>query len=303
MRRARFFFLEAVRSIRANVAVAIAAITTVAIAIFVLGAFIPSFLVVQSTVDDQRDRVDVRAYVADEATVAQVKELEDAIIDMQPGGARPELVETYIFVDKDDALQRMRERLEDPSILEELTGNPFPRSFDIKPENPERSQEVIDELSGFAAIHPDEGIADGGELTDRLLRVANFIQWTGLGLIIILSVASLLLIANTIRLSIFARRREVEIMRLVGGTNWFIRWPFIIEGVICGLIGALLSVALLYAVKIGVVDQWLSNNDNSLERGTATAISFGSLALILIAAGAIVGALGSGLTIRRFLKV
>ena len=102
--------------------------------------------------------------------------------------------------------------------------------------------------------------------TDRLLEIARYIQWAGLGLISILLVASVLLIGNTIRLSLFARRREVEVMKLVGATNWFIRWPFVIEGVICGIVGAAASVVLLWVLKIAVVDNLFDSVDNSLTR-------------------------------------
>jgi cell division transport system permease protein len=112
-----------------------------------------------------------------------------------------------------------------------------------------------------------------------------------------------MLIGNTIRLSIYTRRREVEVMRLVGATNWFIRWPFMIEGVICGVIGAILSAGLLWAVKVGFVDHWLNVNDTGLTRDDATTIGFTYLCLLLVAAGALVGALGSGITLRRSLKV
>ncbi|MDH3227355.1 MAG: permease-like cell division protein FtsX, partial [Thermoleophilia bacterium] len=107
MRKARFFMAEAVRSIRANMAVAVAATTTVAIAVFVLGAFIPSFLFVQSAVDQQKDRIDVRAYISDPATVEQVNELRDAIATMENEGT----VESFEFVSKESALEIMRERL------------------------------------------------------------------------------------------------------------------------------------------------------------------------------------------------
>ena len=300
MRKARFFIAEALRSIRANVAVAIAATTTVAIAVFVLGAFIPSFLFVQSAVDATKDRIDVRAWISDPATTDQVEELEAAIVTLQNDG----LVESYEFISKERAYEIMRDEiLDDPTILDDLPGNPFPRSFVVKPQDPDRSDEIITALGDLPAIDPSEGVTDGGETTNRLLEVARFIQWTGLGLIVILMIASLLLIANTIRLSVFARRREVEIMRLVGGTNWFIRWPFVIEGILCGLVGAVLAVALLYGVKIGVVDKWIVENDEGLTRNTATTIGFTALAGILVLAGAVVGALGSGITIRRFLKV
>ncbi|MBY0308883.1 MAG: permease-like cell division protein FtsX [Phycisphaerales bacterium] len=294
-----FFLREALRSIRSNAAVSIAATVTVLIAVFILGAFIPSFLYVQSTVDSQKQKVDVDVFISDAATVDQVNGLQTQIEALKTQGQITE----FRYVSKDDALVELRERLRDPSILEELPGNPLPAKFNLQPTDPENAEGIIAALDGHPAIDQELGISYGKETADRLLSVARFIQWAGLGLITILLVASILLIGNTIRLSIFARRREVEVMKLVGATNWFIRWPFVIEGVICGLIGAVLSVALLWAVKVGVVDQWIADADSALTRDEATTIGFVWLSLLLVAAGAVVGALGSGITLRRFLKV
>ena len=192
----------------------------------------------------------------------QVEGLRTQLAALQGQGQ----VESFTYVSKDDALVELRERLKDPSILEELPSNPLPAKFNIKPVDPENAQGIIDQISDSPAIDQELGISYGAETADRLLSVARFIQWAGLGLITILLVASILLIGNTIRLSIFARRREVEVMKLVGATNWFIRWPFVIEGIICGLVGAILSVALLWAVKIGVVNQWIQDADSALTR-------------------------------------
>jgi cell division transport system permease protein len=295
----KFFVAEAWRSIRANAAVSVAATVTVLIAVFILGAFIPSFLYVQSTVDSQKDKVDIDAYISDSATVPQVNGLKTQLTALQSQGQ----IKSFTYVSKDDALVELRERLKDPSILEELPSNPLPAKFNIKPIDPENAQGIIDQIADSPAIDQELGISYGAETADRLLSVARFIQWAGLGLITILLVASILLIGNTIRLSIFARRREVEVMKLVGATNWFIRWPFVIEGIICGLVGAILSVALLWAVKIGVVDQWIRDADSALTRDQATTIGFPLLCVVLILAGGLVGALGSGITLRRFLKV
>jgi cell division transport system permease protein len=295
----KFFLAEAWRSIRANAAVSVAATVTVLIAVFILGAFIPSFLYVQSTVDSQKEKVDIDAFISDSATVPQVEGLRTQLTALQGDGQ----IREFTYVSKDDALTELRGRLKDPSILEELPSNPLPAKFNIKPTDPDNAQGIIDQIADSPAIDPELGISYGKETADKLLSVARFIQWAGLGLITILLVASILLIGNTIRLSIFARRREVEVMKLVGATNWFIRWPFVIEGVICGLIGAILSVALLWAVKIGVVDQWIQDADSALTRDQATTIGFPLLGLILILSGGLVGALGSGITLRRFLKV
>lgn len=295
----RFFVAEALRSIRANAAVSVAATVTVLIAVFILGAFIPSFLYVQSTVDSQKSRLDIDVYLADSATVSQVNGIKTQLAVLQDGGD----IASFTYVSPEEGLKVLRERLSDPSVLDELTSNPLPAKFNVKPTDPARSQAIIDSLKDSPALHASLGIKYGKTIADKLLTVARFIQWAGLALISILLVASILLIGNTIRLSIFARRREVEVMKLVGATNWFIRWPFVIEGIVCGLIGAALAVGLLWAVKITVVDTWIQGADDALTRDQATALAFPLLGLLLIVSGAVVGALGSGITLRRFLKV
>ena len=294
--RLRFFLVEAIRSIRANFAISMAATVTVLIAVFILGAFIPSFLYVQSAVDNQKERVDIRFFISDFATAAQRK----ALFTKLQNDPR---VDKISFVSKDEAYQRLRTQLKDPTILRDVPGNPLPASFEVKPKDPARAQAIIDTVQNNPALDKEQQYSYGKETADRLLSVARFIQWSGLGLIIVLLVASILLIGNTIRLSIFARRREVEVMKLVGATNWFIRWPFVIEGIICGIIGAALSALLLFGVKIGFVDNWLNTNDTALTRDDATTIGFTWLCILLVVAGAFVGALGSGITLRRFLKV
>ena len=315
--RIRFFVAEALRSIRANAAVSVAATVTVLIAVFILGAFIPSFLYVQSTVDSQKSRLDIDVYLADTGTVQQINGIKNQLTALQSSGD----IASFKYVSPEEGLADLRGRLSDPSILEELPSNPLPAKFNVKPTDPSRSDVIINAFKGGVppggdaatpdvaasewapGIDPKLGIKYGEKTADKLLTVARFIQWAGLALISILLVASILLIGNTIRLSIFARRREVEVMKLVGATNWFIRWPFVIEGIVCGLIGAALAVGLLWAVKITVVDTWIQGADDALTRDQATAIAFPLLGLILIASGAIVGALGSGITLRRFLKV
>ena len=295
----KFFLAEALRSIRANAAVSVAATVTVLIAVFVLGVFIPSYLYVQSAVDSQKDKLDIDVFVSDSAPVAQVEGLRTQLAALQSQGE----IKEFTYVSKDDALVELRGRLKDPSILEELPSNPLPAKFNIKPQDPERSDAIIASIGDSPAIDPELGISYGKDTADKFLTAARYIQWVSLGLIIILLVAAILLIGNTIRLSIFARRREVEVMKLVGATNWFIRWPFVIEGIICGLIGAVLAVLLLWGVKVGLVDRVLSDADSALSKDRQNSISFPMLGLLLVTAGALVGALGSGITLRRFLKV
>ncbi|MEQ8833414.1 MAG: permease-like cell division protein FtsX [Miltoncostaeaceae bacterium] len=302
--RFSFFLGEAWRSIRANAAVSVAATVTVLIAVFVLGAFIPSFLYVQSSVDEQTAKIDVAVYIADDATVAQTNAVEARIDQLTRQGT----LEGSAYVTPREALESLREDV-DPALLQDVNPNIFPPAYRLDLVDPDDAKSVAEGFAGLPGLASDVGDPDtpgvvyGAEEADTLLRAATFIQWAGLALISILLVAAVLLIGNTIRLSIFARRREVEVMKLVGATNWFIRWPFVIEGVICGLVGAVLSVALLWGVKLSLVDPFVDDSASPLTASGPETIGFVSLTLILVAAGTLVGALGSGLTLRRFLKV
>jgi len=295
------FFREALRSIRANAAISVAATVTALIAVFILGAFIPSFMYVRSAVDAQTAKVDVDVYIADTATVSQVNSLREKLDGLRTDGT----VAAVTYVSKEDALRIMKERLRDPSVLDELPSNPLPAKFNVKPTEAENADVIVAAVKEDPALDPTEGIVYPETTADRLLTAAKFVQWAGFILIGILLLAAVLLIGNTIRLSIFARRREVEVMRLVGATNWFIRWPFMIEGVICGLVGAVVAVAMLWGIKVGVVDAWAAGADSALTKtgSAAGTIAFPLLMIVLVGAGALLGAIGSGITLRRFLKV
>jgi len=299
--RIGMFFREALRSIRANAAISVAATVTALIAVFILGAFIPSFMYVRSAVDAQKAKVDVDVYISDNASIAQVNALKGRLDVLKTDGT----IAGFTYVSKDDALRLMRERLRDPSVLDQLPSNPLPAKFNVQPAEAENANAVVAAIKDDPALDPTEGIVYPQTTADRLLTAAKFVQWAGFALIGILLIAAILLIGNTIRLSIFARRREVEVMRLVGATNWFIRWPFMIEGVICGLVGAVVAVAMLWGIKVGVVDAWASGADTALTKSgsAATTIGFPLLTVVLVGAGAFLGALGSGITLRRFLRI
>ena len=143
-------------------------------------------------------------------------------------------------------------------------------------------------------------VSDGQGAANDIRTVANAVKIILLVIAVLLLVVSLMLIANTIRLSIYARRREIEVMKLVGATNWFIRWPFVLEGLIVGLCGAGLAVGILWAGKLAIVDP-LAQNFNLIDNFST--IGFVPLIATLMAAAVVVSALGSGVTLRRFLRV
>lgn len=298
-----FFFAEAFRSFRNNFSVAFAAIATVAITTFLLGAFIAVALVVQDAVNDQQDKIDVRFFLSDSATDEQRNDLQDSLTALQAEGLIDDADDAIEFVSKEDARKRLEERV-GSEVFDQLASNPLPASFDVKPASSEQSEEVIARVGDHPALSELVDVGFSKDINDRLNTAATIIRWFGLGLVVALLIGAVLLISNTIRLSIFARRRDIEVMRLVGGTNWFIRWPFVIEGVLVGLIGAVLAVILLVGVKELAVDPFTSNQtEGLLNDDGGSGVSLPAIAALLIIAGAVIGAVGSGLSLRRFLKV
>ena len=297
--RLRFFLLEAIRSIRANAAISFAATATVLIAIATLGIFLAVFSWSQSQIDAQKDKLDLRAFIKTDATSAEI----DAAVKAVQSQTNVKSIE---FVSADEVLRRERARL-GSGVIDLLTQNPFPATIVIKPKDPKYQQQIVDDLKGLPYWLKDKqspnGFSADQKTTSNFLSAARVLRWGAFGLMLILVIAAILLIGNTIRLSIFARRREVEVMRLVGATNWFIRWPFMIEGLIFGVIGAIAAVVLIVLAKVTVVDRFLNLSDSPLQQQTDSTIGLTPLALILVLSGAVLGALGSGITLRRFLKV
>jgi len=296
--RFKFFSMEALRSIRGNAAVSFAATATVLIAIATLGFFLAVFFWTQNLLDTQREKLDLRAFIKLDATG---DEINKAIAAVQ---AHPN-VESVRFLSKADVLKEQRQKF--PDAFDLLPESPLPATIVIQPDDPVNNDRIVNELGGLPYWLKDnltpKGFSVDQKTTKQFLSAARILSWGAGGLMVLLVIAAILLIGNTIRLSIFARRREVEVMRLVGATNWFIRWPFVIEGLVFGLIGAVAAVALLVATKLLIVDRVLDIGTSPLQTQGDTTISFGLMAIILVAAGALMGALGSGITLRRFLKV
>jgi cell division transport system permease protein len=192
--------------------------------------------------------------------------------------------------------------------ISELNSNPLPPSFNLDLDNPDNLEAVRSALlppnaSGkptpiSSAIDPPVG--ESRQDAKEIREVTGAVRYVLIGIAVLLLTASLLLVANTIRLSIFARRREVEVMQLVGATDWFIRWPFMIEGVIVGLAGAGTAVGILWVCKEVIVDP-LADNFNLIDN--LSTMAFVPLVVMLVGAAVLVSALGSGITLRRFLRV
>ena len=289
--RARLFVGEALRSITANFSTTIAATMTVLIGMFLLGLFIALGSWVVSWTDHVKKEVLVKVFFEKNAKEGQIVAVRNQLARM------PE-VKSVVYVSPDDALERMRRQF--PELTENLASNPLPPAFEVTP----RRAENVDTIAGRLEPPPAgvDKVDYAQKKTERVLKVAGIIEVVFLIASLVLLVASIILIANTIRLSIFSRRREIEVMKLVGATNWFVRGPFMLEGLICGFVGAFIAVILLFLGRELALPAIFS--DTIKDAGSdVRAWAFEVIAGILIAAGLLLGALGSGITLRRFLRI
>ena len=292
---------EALRSITANLSTTIAATVTVLIGMFLVGLLIAFGTWARSWSDHTKDKLVVKVFFCTEATCdrpATAKQIELVRMQLE---SNPQVQSTH-FVGKAAALERMRKQ--NPELVRDLAYNPLPDAFEVQPVKGEYTKEIaqsIEPAGGAAAKPPGvEKVTYGEKTANRILKVARVIEALFLLAVVILLAASTLLIANTIRLSIFSRRREIEVMKLVGATNWFVRGPFMLEGLICGLVGSVCAVLLLLLGKEIALPQILGHIDDGDD---VHAIAFGLNAMLVIGIGLLLGAAGSGLTIRRFLRV
>jgi cell division transport system permease protein len=293
--RVRLLFSEALRSVTANLSTTVAATMTVLIGMFLLGLFIALGTWVLSWSDQAQRKLLVKAYFCTPLTCpkeATPQEINGARVVLE---RMPEVKEVR-FVSKEEALDIMRRR--SPELVENVSSNPLPHSLEITPRRAEDVVTIADRLDR-ANLAGVEKVSYAKKVAERILRVATVISSIFLIAVIVLVAASTLLIANTIRLSIFARRREIEVMKLVGATNWFVRGPFMIEGLLCGLAGSAIAVVLLLLGKELALPGILGR----IEDSGVGAIGFLWNAAILLAVGLLLGAAGSGLTLRRFLRI
>jgi cell division transport system permease protein len=296
--RPGFFFREALRSLRRNAVPSFAAVATVLVTMLVLGVFIPIVQATTGAADEVRSRVMLDVYIKRSAKPADIKRVRAELL------ATPN-VKTVDFIPREEAYRRERSR--NPEAYALLGTNPLPDAYRIIPDDPGDipaiSQALTRQTPSGRTVPIDAAIDEvkqRKEDTKKILTVTGMIKVTMGVLAGLLALASVLLIANTIRLSLFARRREVEVMKLVGATDWFIRWPFMLEGVIVGALGAGLAVLVLAVGKIAFIDPLRA--DLALISAPHT-ISFGVLVAVLMVASVIVSALGTGVSLRRFLRV
>src|ERR1700709_2565985 len=305
MSRLFFFIQEAFRALRRNGAPSMAAIVTTVTTVILLGVLIPVFQTTQAKSESVRESLEFRVALYDDATQGEISALEGKL------EAIPH-VASVAFISKGKALAELEKDLgksKSEDLLAQLHDNPLPANFQIKADDASNLDAVR------AAVTPPgpngkpqpispiiQDVFDRQQESQQIEQVTSALKIVLTVITALLILASLMLVGNTIRLSIYTRRREVEVMRLVGATRWFIRWPFMIEGVVVGFAGGLIAILILWLGKITIVDP-LSDTFSFLAAQNNSTLSFPALVAILFAASVLVSAVGSGVTLRRFLKV
>ncbi|MGN6169534.1 MAG: cell division protein FtsX [Solirubrobacteraceae bacterium] len=291
--RLGFFLREALRAMRRNAAPAFAALATVLVTMLVVGVFIPAVEVTSDAANSVRGRLYVEVFMKTKA-----KPADDARVERKLR-ATPH-VKSVVFISKAKALAQQKRQ--NPTAYALLKYNPLPDAFHVFPDNPANVLAIHTALTrNGGTVDPSIAtVIDKKSYTKKALQLTSAVKWGGVAFAALLTIASILLVANTIRLSLFARRREVEVMRLVGATNWFIRWPFVIEGILVGAVGALLAIIVLAVAKVALLDPLFSGW--ALVGGVRT-IAFPALLAIMMGAGVLVSAVGSGVSLRRYLRI
>lgn len=282
-------------SLKRNFSVTLASVATVMATIFIFGIFLMLALSINSLVQNVEEQTVVRVFLEDGTTVEQRTSLE-GVIASQAG------VTEYTFEDKVTAFNNAKAGLdEDSNLLDGFSAesnNPYPDSYIVELEAPEHADPLVQATDSQPGV---ESIANDSDTVNTLISWAKTIRTVGVIIFVILILVSLFLIGNSIKLAVINRREEIEIMKFVGATNWYIRWPFIIEGIIIGLLGAGLAVGILYfAYRYAYLQAQLSLPFVSLPN---PAVITQWLSWQFLIAGSLIGAIGSFFSIRRHLNV
>lgn len=271
----------------------VASITSVMAAMLILGLFLILVLNVNTMANQVESQLELKAFLNDNLTKEQIDRIGSNIKSLEG-------VASVTFESKEQALENFKKQLGDKSyLLEGLEkDNPLPQSYIVKVKNANMMKDISHKIKQINGV---DKVSYGQDVVEKLLGIIKIIRVVGLSIILILFVISIVIISNTIKLGVYARRKEISIMKYIGATDWFIRWPFLIEGIILGLLGALISVTIL-----ALIYDYAANLINSrlivFELLPVDKI-VGDITLYFSVIGAIIGALGSGISIKRFLNV
>lgn len=293
-----YFISDAFKSLRRNATISIASAATVLTTLVVFGAFLLTALNVSVGVQDVQSKVEIKVFLKDNATQAEQLAIE-AKIKSIPG------VKSVTYETKAQALTNFKAQFaSDPDILAGYneSNNPLPNSYTVQLDQPEVADTVQKDLTPNGQLMAGiDQIGNDQEMIKTITSFANTVKWVGLVLFIVLIGVSLFLIINTIKITVYSRRREIGIMKFVGATDWFIRWPFVIEGIVIGLVGSVLAVAIIYAGYSALFKSALKGMYTMQFIHPSYILTMMSWQFII--AGILIGAIGSIIALRKFLDV
>jgi len=298
-----YFIREAITNFNRNWVMSLGAVITIYLSLLLVGVSMLVGAVVNDIVRDFEDKVSIQVFIKDGAATEDVQALQ-SFVRSDP------LVQSVEYITKEEALERFREQwAASGEIMDVLERNPLPASLDVELNDPREVEVMVERIKAselFLKVadrpeEPERSLAYGAEIIEDLFAFTGMMRVVSVVFIVMLASVSLIFISNTIRLAIHARRKEIGIMRLVGASNWFIRTPFLLEGVIQSLIGAFLAIASLaamYFLLVPRIKEMLLFLPINITETTMVQLS-----LVLIAAGIVIGLIGSGVALRRYLKV
>ncbi|CAM2067208.1 Cell division protein FtsX [Sulfidibacter corallicola] len=290
-----FSFSEAITSLWRTRILNLLSLGTIMFAMFILGSFMFVGLNLKKVTLDWQDQIQFNVFLKDSCTEQMVKAIDDHL-------ANSFFVDTYTYLSKTDARDRFQDNFAAyKNVVDNLDENPFPASFQVflfKGTNRETFESLREELANLQGI---EEIYYDEEVFQRLELFAGLIQLSGwfFGVIVIFS--SIFTISNVLKLTFFTRREEVDIMKLVGASRAYIRGPFIVEGVLQGLLGALVGVTLVYIGHLGL-SRWLTSNPEFILSNVEPVFLPFKWVLFLVAAGGFSGLVGSLFSLNQFLE-
>ena len=288
-----YFWGETFRSLFRNRFMAIASVLTVTLSMFILGVFLSAVLNINHMASYLENQVEMTVYLKDGLTTDQVMGI-GKYLKAQPG------MKEIKFTNKDQEMKDFRERMGDQQgLLDAINGNPLPASYQMSFQTPEQLKTAAEVVAKYQGV---ETVQYGKDIIEQLYKVAQVIRLSGIVLIIFLAGAELFIISNTIRLTVFARRREIQIMKYVGASNGFIRWPFLFEGMVIGFLGSGFASLILWEGYKTVVSEMAAAGLVFIPMIPLWPF-MGYTTLIILAAGIVIGVMGSAISLRKYMKV
>lgn len=292
-RTTEYFIKEVATSLKRNNWMSIASIGTVTISLFILGLFLMVVVNLDRMASTLESQVQISVYLKDDITKEQTAALQQKLNSLQG-------IDTVNYISKEDAMKRFSERLGDQkyllSALDET--NPLPNAFEITVKDPQLVKTASKEVENFPGV---DTAVYAQDIVEHLFDLTRLIRLIGLAIIIFLAGATIFIISNTIRLTVFARRKEIAIMKYVGATDWFIRWPFLLEGVVLGFFGGNIAAILLRLAYMALTQKIYDMMTFFPLIPLYPFLTY--ITIIIILSGIVIGALGSVISIKRFLEV